>query len=62
MVGLGLVLSILGWWVFAGETREVSVPESGQAARPPAAGRLTIDTLIDIKHPGAPVWSRDSKV
>ena len=25
------------------------------------AGRLTIDSLIDIKHPSAPVWSPDSR-
>ena len=26
----------------------------------PAAGRLTIDALVEIKHPSNPVWSRDS--
>src|SRR5262249_36245928 len=26
-----------------------------------AAGRLTVDALVDIKHPSAPVWSRDAK-
>jgi len=41
--------------------------DARQAARAPAArnsasnGRLTIDALIDIKHPSNPVWSRDSK-
>ena len=25
------------------------------------AGRLTIDRLIDIRHPSSPVWSRDSR-
>ncbi len=36
---------------------------SAQRATPAvnAAGRLTIDKLIDIKHPSAPVWSRDSE-
>jgi acetyl esterase/lipase len=33
--------------------------------KPPGAdemsGRLTIDKLMDIKHPSAPVWSRDGK-
>jgi len=36
-----------------------------QAARPsaatPGATPLTIDQLIDIKHPSNPVWSRDSR-
>ncbi len=30
-------------------------------AAQPASGRLTIDTLIDIKHPSSPVWSPDSR-
>src|ERR1051326_8078875 len=29
--------------------------------RSSTAGRLTIDKLIDIKHPSNPVWSRDNK-
>ncbi|TAK16047.1 MAG: S9 family peptidase [Acidobacteria bacterium] len=29
-------------------------------AKPTPSGRLTIDKLIDIKHPSAPVWSPDS--
>ena len=28
---------------------------------PPEPGRLTIDTLIDIRHPSNPVWSHDAK-
>ena len=32
-----------------------------RGAAPNAAGRLTIDSLIDIKHPSAPVWSPDSR-
>ena len=52
VVGFGLLLSVVAWWVPAGETR---------GALQPAAGRLTIDTLVDITHPSAPVWSRDSK-
>ena len=37
--------------------------QQGRPAAPSAAaaGRLTIDKLIDIKHPSAPVWSPDSK-
>ena len=31
------------------------------AAKPSGAGRLTIDTLVDIKHPSNPVWSPDSR-
>ena len=31
------------------------------AAEPPAASALTIDNLIDIKHPSNPVWSPDGK-
>jgi dipeptidyl aminopeptidase/acylaminoacyl peptidase len=35
---------------------------AGTNARPaPAADRLTIDQLLDIKHPSNPVWSRDSR-
>jgi dipeptidyl aminopeptidase/acylaminoacyl peptidase len=30
-------------------------------ARLAAASRLTIDDLVDIKHPSGPVWSRDSR-
>jgi len=52
VVGFGLLLSFVAWWAPAGETR---------GAAQPAAGRLTIDTLVDIKHPSAPVWSRDSR-
>ena len=31
-----------------------------RAAQPRAAAPLTIEQLIDIKHPSNPVWSRDS--
>jgi len=35
---------------------------AGTSARPaPAVDRLTIDQLLDIKHPSNPVWSRDSR-
>src|SRR3954463_2034233 len=34
---------------------------AGQAPARSADGRLTIEKLIDIKHPSNPVWSRDSK-
>lgn len=39
------------------------VLDAREQARPAAAaaGRLTIDKLIDIEHPSAPVWSRDSQ-
>ncbi len=32
----------------------------GGAVAPAMEGSLTIDRLIDIKHPSSPVWSRDS--
>jgi dipeptidyl aminopeptidase/acylaminoacyl peptidase len=35
--------------------------DAGQTAGSVGSGRLTIDTLVDIKHPSNPVWSRDSK-
>lgn len=31
------------------------------ARRAPATTRLTIDALLDIRHPSNPVWSRDSR-
>jgi dipeptidyl aminopeptidase/acylaminoacyl peptidase len=34
---------------------------AGAQAPTPPAGRLTIDKLIDIRHPSNPVWSRDSR-
>jgi dipeptidyl aminopeptidase/acylaminoacyl peptidase len=34
-----------------------AVPRAAQ----PRAGSLTIDKLIDIKHPSNPIWSRDSR-
>src|SRR6516164_9263301 len=34
---------------------------AGLTAPAPATGQLTIEKLIDIKHPSSPVWSRDSK-
>ncbi len=54
MKGLRLLIAIslliaAGWTVAARQTA------------PPSAGRLTIEKLIDIKHPSSPVWSRDSK-
>ena len=38
--------------------RSTRASKRGQRA---AAGRLTIDKLIDIEHPSAPIWSRDSQ-
>ena len=35
--------------------------DAREQTRAPSAGRLTIDKLIDIEHPSAPVWSRDSQ-
>jgi len=34
---------------------------AAQTAPAPADGHLTIEKLIDIKHPSGPVWSHDSK-
>lgn len=31
------------------------------SAQPAAAGRLTIDALIDIRHPSNPIWSPDGR-
>ena len=43
-------------------TSTLFVLEAREQARAAAgAGRLTIDKLIDIEHPSAPVWSRDSQ-
>ena len=33
-----------------------------RAAEQPAASKLTIDNLIDIKHPSNPSWSPDGKL
>ena len=38
----------------------IDAREQARTAASPA-GRLTIDKLIDIEHPSAPVWSRDSQ-
>jgi len=38
----------------------LSSSTSAQGARP-ASGLLTIDALIDIKHPSNPVWSPDGR-
>jgi Tol biopolymer transport system component len=35
-------------------------PFSPARQSPPAAGKLTIETLIDIRHPGLPAWSPDA--
>ena len=34
---------------------------ASQPATQPVSGALTIDTLIDIKHPSAPQWSPDGR-
>src|SRR5260221_9155703 len=36
-------------------------PVAPGAAQPRAASSITIDQLIDIKHPSNPIWSRDSR-
>jgi dipeptidyl aminopeptidase/acylaminoacyl peptidase len=36
-------------------------PAPGARSRPAASSRLTIDDLVDIRHPSNPVWSRDSR-
>ena len=43
----------LSWILSANAAREQSTTHSN--------ARLTIDALIDIKHPSNPVWSRDSR-
>ncbi len=53
-VGFGLLLSAIGWSVTGLATSHPPTPQ-------PAQGRLTINSLIDIKHPSSPVWSRDSR-
>ncbi len=54
LFGFGLMLTVVLCTITAGT---YSTPPQARAA--PAA--LTIDTLIDIRHPSAPVWSRDSQ-
>ena len=39
----------------------VTVAGSPTEAQSAKVGRITIDALIDIKHPSNPVWSRDSR-
>jgi dipeptidyl aminopeptidase/acylaminoacyl peptidase len=39
----------------------LAVPLASGRPSAQADGRITIDKLIDIRHPSAPVWSRDSK-
>ena len=53
------VAGTLVGWTMAG----IAQPPRPQAAPRPgdARGRLTIDTLVDIRHPSTPVWSRDSR-
>lgn len=42
-------------------TAQVLAQQSSSAPRSAAAGRLTIDKLIDIKHPSGAQWSADGK-
>lgn len=51
------VVLVVLWATFAFAPRALTA----QAPTASAAGRLTIEKLIDIKHPSAPVWSRDSR-
>src|SRR5258706_13652809 len=39
----------------------VGLTVAARQTSPSANGRLTIEKLIDIRHPSNPVWSRDSK-
>ena len=36
-------------------------PLKGAGAQSPSTHRLSIDDLIDIKHPSSPVWSPDGR-
>jgi len=59
-----LLLSSLGVWAALAFCASVAQAQgrAGTGASPaPAPGRLTIDQLLDIKHPSSPVWSRDSR-
>ncbi len=57
VVGSCVMLVVLAGCVL---TARAQRPAGGGAAAP-AAGSLTIDLLLDIKHPSNPVWSRDSR-
>ena len=48
--------------VFAAAAAAVTFLTNGRpAAQQPAAGSLTIDQLIDIRHPSSPMWSPDGR-
>lgn len=53
-VGVGLLLSVVGW-AMPGFVRDQPLASQSNA------GRLTLESLIEITHPSAPVWSRDSR-
>ena len=61
VAGFGLVLFVFVWWApvvaMLPDTSRQAAATIGRGS----SGRLTIDALIDIKHPSAPVWSRDSR-
>src|SRR5262249_59159446 len=54
-----LLLSIPAALILLGPRSSARQPAVSATA--PTDGKLTIDALIDIKHPSNPVWSRDSR-
>src|SRR5688500_18827689 len=60
VAGFGLVLFVSVWCAPLAALPDTPAQAAAATGRG-LSGRLTIDTLIDIKHPSAPVWSRDSR-
>ncbi len=58
LIGLGGVCAAL---TFCAVVAHAQGRAETSARSGPAAGRLTIDQLLDIKHPSYPAWSRDSR-
>src|SRR3954463_11714640 len=56
-------LNVVGAIALIALAAGAAVPGAAQVrgAQPGAAAPITIEQLIDIKHPSNPVWSRDSK-
>ena len=61
VAGFGLVLFVSVWWTPLAATLPDTPAQAAATTGRASPGRLTIDTLIDTKHPSAPVWSRDSR-
>ena len=61
VTGFGLVLFVFAWWTPLAAMLPDTSAQAAAASGRAASGRLTIDALIDIKHPSSPVWSRDSR-